>query len=66
MTAVAPSERAAPVAHGARRGTALLLWLVALVLATRRLEAGLLGELWGYLRPGGERPVWDAPAAARS
>ena len=43
----------------------LALWLAALVLATRRLEAGLLGELWGYLRPGGERPVWDA-AAARS
>jgi hypothetical protein len=33
----------------------LALWLVALVLATRRLERGLLGELWGYLRP--ESPV---------
>ena len=44
----------------------LALWLAGLVLATRRLEAGLLGELWGYLRPGGERPAWDAPAAARS
>jgi hypothetical protein len=28
----------------------LVLWLAALVLATRRLERGLLGELWGYLR----------------
>ena len=44
----------------------LALWLAGLVLATRRLEAGLLGELWGYLRPGGERPAWDTPAAARS
>ena len=31
----------------------LALWLGALVLVTRRLESGLLGELWGYLRPGG-------------
>jgi O-antigen/teichoic acid export membrane protein len=31
----------------------LALWVGALVLATRRLEGGLLGELWGYLRPGG-------------
>ncbi len=30
----------------------LALWLAALVLATRRLERGLLGELWGYLRSG--------------
>jgi O-antigen/teichoic acid export membrane protein len=44
----------------------LALWLAGLVLATRRLESGLLGELWGYLRPGGEQPSWDAPAAARS
>jgi O-antigen/teichoic acid export membrane protein len=44
----------------------LALWLAGLGLATRRLESGLLGELWGYLRPGGERPSWDAPAAARS
>ena len=43
----------------------LALWVAGLVLATRRLEAGLLGELWGYLRPGGERPAWDTPAAAR-
>jgi hypothetical protein len=35
------------------------------VLATQRLESGLLRELWGYLRPGGERPSWDAAAAAR-
>jgi hypothetical protein len=34
----------------------LALWLVGLVLATRRLERGLLAELWGYLRPGG-RPA---------
>jgi O-antigen/teichoic acid export membrane protein len=47
----------------------LALWLAGLVLATRRLEAGLLGELWAYLRPGGERgddPARPAPAAARS
>jgi O-antigen/teichoic acid export membrane protein len=37
----------------------LALWLAALVLATRRLERGLLGELWGYLRPG-------APAGAQT
>ena len=37
----------------------LALWLAGLALATRRLEAGLLGELWGYLRPGGGSPdVW--------
>jgi O-antigen/teichoic acid export membrane protein len=34
----------------------LALWLVGLVVATRRLERGLLAELWGYLRPGG-RPA---------
>ena len=44
----------------------LALWVAGLVLATRRLESGLLAELWGYLRPGGERPSWDAAAAARS
>ena len=44
----------------------LALWVAGLVLATRRLESGLLRELWGYLRPGGERPSWDAAAAARS
>ena len=44
----------------------LALWLAGLVLATRRFESGLLGELWGYLRPGGERPSWETPAAARS
>jgi hypothetical protein len=33
VTAVAPSERAAPVAHGARRGTALLLWLAAALIS---------------------------------
>ena len=33
------------------------LWLAGLALATRRLEAGLLGELWGYLRPGGGTPA---------
>ena len=46
----------------------LALWLAGLVLATRRLEAGLLGELWGYLRPGGERGDVrpPRPAAARS
>ena len=43
----------------------LALWLAGLVLATRRLEAGLLGELWGYLRPGGERPAGRAAAAGR-
>jgi len=31
----------------------LALWTAGLVLATRRFEAGLLRELWGYLRPGG-------------
>jgi O-antigen/teichoic acid export membrane protein len=36
----------------------LALWLVGLVLATRRFERRLLTELWGYLRPGGR------PAAA--
>ena len=36
----------------------LVLWLAALALATRRLERGLLGELWGYLRA-------EAPAGAR-
>jgi O-antigen/teichoic acid export membrane protein len=35
----------------------LALWLVALVAATRRLEAGLLAELWGYLRPGARVPA---------
>jgi polysaccharide transporter, PST family len=35
----------------------LALWLAGLVLATRWLERGLLGELWGYLR---------APAGART
>ena len=44
----------------------LALWVAGLVLATRRLESGLLHELWGYLRPGGERPAWDTTAAARS
>ncbi|HEX5620920.1 MAG TPA: oligosaccharide flippase family protein [Solirubrobacteraceae bacterium] len=34
----------------------LTMWLVGLVVATRRLERGLLAELWGYLRPGG-RPA---------
>ncbi len=34
----------------------LALWLAGLALATRRLEAGLLQELWGYLRGGGARP----------
>jgi len=34
----------------------LALWSAGLLLATRWLEAGLLRELWGYLRPGGERP----------
>jgi hypothetical protein len=29
----------------------LALWVGALALATRRLERGLLRELWGYLRP---------------
>jgi O-antigen/teichoic acid export membrane protein len=29
----------------------LALFVGGLVLATRRLEGGLLGELWGYLRP---------------
>ena len=38
----------------------LALWLAGLALATRRLESGLLAELRGYLRPGGERPSWDA------
>ena len=37
----------------------LVLWLAALVLATRRLERGLLGELWGYLRA--EAPVGARP-----
>ena len=47
----------------------LALWVAGLVLATRRLESGLLQELWGYLRPGGEwgeDPARPAPAAARS
>jgi O-antigen/teichoic acid export membrane protein len=35
----------------------LALWLAGLAVATRRLEAGLLGELWSYLRG-------DVPAAA--
>ena len=34
----------------------LALWIAALALATRRLESGLLGELWGYLRPGAAPP----------
>jgi hypothetical protein len=38
----------------------LALWIAGLVLATRRLEAGLLRELWGYLRPGAA-PAWDVP-----
>jgi hypothetical protein len=37
----------------------LALWMAGLVLATRRFEAGLLRELWGYLRPGAP-PAWDA------
>ena len=40
--------------------------LAGLVLATRRLEAGLLGAVWGYLGPGGERPAGAGPAAART
>ena len=36
----------------------LALWLVGLVVATRRFERRLLAELWGYLRPSGR------PAAA--
>jgi O-antigen/teichoic acid export membrane protein len=36
----------------------LALWVAGLVVATRRFEAGLLGELWGYLRPGGARE-WE-------
>jgi len=59
--AVWPGERT--LAHALLE---LALWLAGLVLATRRLESGLLGELWGYLRPGGDRPAWDTPAAARS
>ena len=59
--AVWPGERT--LAHAV---VELALWLAGLVLATRRLESGLLGELWGYLRPGGDRPAWDTPAAARS
>jgi O-antigen/teichoic acid export membrane protein len=44
----------------------LALWLGGLALATRRLEAGLLGELWGYLRPGGgpSAAAWADPAPA--
>ena len=38
----------------------LALWTAALVLATRRLESGLLRELWGYLRPGAEPHVVEA------
>jgi O-antigen/teichoic acid export membrane protein len=38
----------------------LALWVAGLVVATRRLEAGLLRELWGYLRPGAA-PAWGAP-----
>ena len=40
----------------------LALWLGGLALATRRLEAGLLRELWSYLRgAAGEQPR-DEPA----
>jgi O-antigen/teichoic acid export membrane protein len=38
----------------------LALWIAGLVLATRRFEAGLLGELWGYLR--GAVPAEPHPA----
>jgi O-antigen/teichoic acid export membrane protein len=38
----------------------LALWVAGLVHATRRLESGLLRELWGYLRPGGTA-AWDPP-----
>ena len=41
----------------------LALWIAGLALATRRLEAGLLRELWGYLRPGGA--VDPAPTGPR-
>jgi O-antigen/teichoic acid export membrane protein len=44
----------------ARAAAELALWLAGLVLATQRLERGLLRELWGYVR--GRAP---APAAAR-
>ena len=42
----------------------LALWLAGLALATRRLEAGLLGELWGYLRPGS--PGWASGCRLRT
>jgi PST family polysaccharide transporter len=49
------SERTA-----ARAAAELALWLAGLAVATRRLERGLLRELWGYLR--GSAPV--VPVAA--
>jgi hypothetical protein len=39
----------------------LALWLGCLALATRRWEAGLLRELWGYLRGAGRTPAGAAP-----
>jgi PST family polysaccharide transporter len=42
----------------------LALWLAGLAVATRRLEAGLLRELWGYLRPGGSPSAWETASGA--
>jgi PST family polysaccharide transporter len=45
----------------ARAGAELGLWLAGLALATRRLEQGLLAELWSYVRRGAAA----VPVAAR-
>ena len=52
----------------------LALWALLLALAARRLEAGLLGELWGYLRQEprrataatGDRAPWERAAQGRA
>jgi O-antigen/teichoic acid export membrane protein len=41
----------------------LALWVAGLALATRRLESGLLTELWGYLR-GGAAAAEPSPVGA--